>query len=620
MDRRHPMTPTVFRPAHCLALSLVIASCSHRALPPLPSVHRIDARHYPDTDWVWLDRDADLVLEAPRAQRPRARWRLYGRIQVLREGPAKLPLGLLGQRVRAIQGRRIDASGNVHPLPADSLRHLRQSDGTVRSELVAPALRPGDVLDFRYETVRWDLRFLSAWYFAAPEPVLSSRFSVTAVPAFQLRVQAAGGGPIAAPTAIRSDPAKGQRQAFRIEHLPALPPDDRGDAFARQSPRVAVLVTKGPGFIPLSSWPEFYAWWAQTERFTAAPEPWRRRAQRAATGSTPLQRALRLRRWFQTEFRTTPQSPGRPPAPIHWPTLWKTRVVPPRAAGLVLSALLNAAGIESVPAIVSFRRHRAPDLDFFHWDDVAATAARVVAQTGLYLDPGYPQSTDIAVRLQGGYAIHGLDDAPTGVSLPPAPLSASRLSVDWHAIPRGADGYTIRGGIRAAGPIADILTATHRAHPTGERSPALQSALQDYLPMPAARIALTPGSANEAALEARFEADVACPNPEVLACFIAPPHLGGYRRTDTLLWPSFSARLSGTIQPREDAELKAPTPANTEWPGGTAKLRGARDAAGNLRVTLKFQHRASRASPGGWRRRQASLRTVAEWLERPLVR
>lgn len=484
----------------CLLLCL---GCSSSL--PRPEFERFDARVtpgpevYPDVPAVVLMDRGELLLTADVERRtPIGRLRRYLRIKVLREpgialSRVEVPFDP-GSSVFGFNAQVITPEGRVVPAALENLTETGHAPSGRRAKAIQLTdVTVGSVIEYTYDLYVDDLRFLPPWIFQGELPTVRSEFAVVVPPGYTVDLRYSRDGAFMDRPPERFEVPEGIRFSWSEAKLPALFPEEGRPDPALLAPRAHVIFLAakiaGREFKGFSSWDEVGEWflsrqpnWAELSSATVEE------ARRVAGDAPADERALKI---LEVLARDLPPEPGPTPP------LWRARLVHPEVVlkeqranptsrGLLLVALLRAAGLPALPGLYANRDEDLllPDLPtVYGLDGVAAVIPR--ANGALVLDPSeLTISTDVPPpRLQGTRVItmspEGSEVVLVGVSSPEASKSEIDCTLELdkrgdlfgtlRATLTGAEAGTLRAALREVPPedYAQITSDFLRARGSG---------------------------------------------------------------------------------------------------------------------------------------------------------
>ncbi|MCC7386366.1 MAG: DUF3857 domain-containing protein [Deltaproteobacteria bacterium] len=461
----------------CLALSLCLGACASSGAAG-PVFERFSQETTPGADaypvvggLVLLDRGTLRFLHEAERRAPLARLRHHHRLKVLR--PAVLAQRRIevavdpGSTVVGLIARIVTADNDVIDL--GDPEEIRLADGRKGLAIALPVLTEGMVVEHTYDAYFGDPRFVPPWYFQARLPTRRSEYAVVAPPGFQIDVRFLEGGvPNVARAPERFDTEEGTRLSWSLADLPAVFDEPQMTSFQRDAPQVQVSFAGaqigGHQWTGFASWDDVRRWFLE-ERvgdWSRLSPPQRAEAQRIA-GDAPLEeQALKL---LEVVARDLPWTAGpRPPlwraeAPIAENTLL-LKQGNGTSRGLLLAALLRAAGIDALPAFAADRRDALllPDFPSVRQiDRIVAVIPR--SQGALILDPsGLTASGDVPSPAVEGTRIITL--GPDGAEVLSVPIPSpkdSRATISYDLRADAAGNAAGKVDVRLTGAQAGAL-------------------------------------------------------------------------------------------------------------------------------------------------------------------
>lgn len=416
---------------------------------PRPAFEKFDpgsrrpASDYPDAQAVvLLDRGELRFSFDDKAGNPLARLRRWRRLQVLAtpdaalhriDVPVEPTTFIYGLQVRV---SRVDGRKTTYADPQTAeTGHMR----VVRLEL--DLLQPGDVVDLVYDLWFKDPRFVPPWVFESEHPTLRSEFAVVLPPGFDVDLRFSRDGDFVDAPPDRFETLEGVRFSWSIADLPARYQEFEMPRAALLAPRAHVLFRQArrpgqdtvyPGF---ATWDEVGRWLVSRQpRWAELTPAHRDEAARVASDLGPEEGALRLLEVVARDVRRETETP-----------LWRAPLTHPDAVldagagtassrGLLLVALLRAAGYPAVPALYSARDHDIllPDAATVRsLDGIAAALPR--PEGWLFLDPSTltVNGRVPAPQLQGQRVVLVRDDRTEVVRVPLSKVEDSSVEVEY---------------------------------------------------------------------------------------------------------------------------------------------------------------------------------------------
>lgn len=565
---------------------------------------------------VLLDR-ATITFYADRAERAaRAYVRRYHRLKILTEAGLEAAEVVLpydpGSALWGLSARVTAPDGQVRELPRSGVADIEHESGTRARSFVAEGAMVGSVIEYTYDLEVDDPRFLPPWSFRHELPTERSELAVIVPPGFEVDHRLTeSGAPLDRPPE-RFEVPEGTRLSWTFLAQPPIPGEPDRAALAMIAPTAHIIFMRAemPGYDDpegFSSWNAFARWFLAEHPTWARLSAEQQAEARRLAGDAPVEeRALKL---HTIVARDLAWDPG-PRVP-----LW--RAVAPAAEnvldmkhgnqtsrGLLLTALLRAAGIEARPALFAYRDRGLlfPDLPTVHAID--GVVAVVQGPRGPFvLDPSsLTASTDVPnPRLQGARIVMMGDDGSTELMRVPVtgPEASStevelKLEVDREGRLRGKAEVRLLGA--EAGALRAVLLA---AEPT--RYPELVSRFLARrgagLSLEAVTVAdvrelrrpltLT-GEISATSIWRRAEDETA--TFELGALVGGPSGAARERRTTALVLEGPRvARVRARLLLPEDHDLaEVPPVFRAEWPGGNATLEARGESRRRLVITREF--------------------------------
>lgn len=390
---------------------------------------------------VLLDRATVTFYADPGERAARAYVRRYHRFKVLNERGLEAAEVVIpydpGSSIQRLIARVTSPSGQARELPRSGISDVEHESGTRAQTFVADGATVGSVIDFTYDLEVEDPRFLPPWSFRQTLPTERSELALVVPPGFEVDYRLTeAGAPLDRPPE-RFEVPEGTRLSWTFLNQPPIPPEPDRPALSVTAPTAHIIFMRAelPGYDDpegFSTWSAFGAWFLAEHPTWARLTPAQAEEARRLAGDAPLEeKALKL---LTVVARDLAWDPG-PRVP-----LW--RAVAPAAEsvldmkrgnqtsrGLLLTALLRAAGIEARPALFAYRDRGLlfPDLPTVHAIDGVVSV--VQGPRGPFvLDPSsLIASVDVASpRLQGTRVVLIGDE---GAELLRVPISAAEQSL-----------------------------------------------------------------------------------------------------------------------------------------------------------------------------------------------
>ncbi len=432
-----------------LLIGLLIGACAQGG--SRPTFERFDARvtptaaDYPDIAAVVL-LDRGLLTFGIDAERrvPFARLRRYRRVKVLRpDGQSLARIEVPydpGSLVRGLIARAIQPDGAVIR-PDDDPREVDHPSGVRAQTLTLPDVAVGSIIEHTYDLYTDDLRFLPPWIFQGALATVRSEFAVVVPSGFDVDLRFSQDGRFVDRPPERFETEAGTRYSWSFGDRPARFAEADMPAADLLAPR-AHVVFRGArlpnrtvrGF---ESWDDVAAWqlsrtpnWADLSTATTDE------ARRVAGDSAREERALKL---MEVLARDLGPEPGPIPplwrAPMHHPdAVLAAQTANPTTRGMLLVALLRAAGVAAVPGLFTYgdRDVLIPDAPIARAVD-GVVAVIPLPQRPLVLDPNQlTVSTAVpSPRLQGRRVIIARKDGAEVIRVPASTPKDSRCEIEF---------------------------------------------------------------------------------------------------------------------------------------------------------------------------------------------
>lgn len=455
---------------------------------PRPEFERFDARvtpgpdDYPDVPAVVLMDRGELLLTADAERRtPIGRLRRYLRIKVLREpgiGLSRVEVPFdPGSNVFGFDAQVVTPEGRIVPASLENLTETGHAPSGRRAKAIQLTdVTVGSIIEYTYDLYVDDLRFLAPWVFQGELPTVRSEFAVVVPPGYTVDLRYSRDGAFQDRPPERFEVPEGIRFSWSEAKLPALFPEEGMPSPELLAPRAHVIFLgakiAGREFKGFTSWDEVGDWFLSRQPNWAELSPATLEEAKRVAGDAPVdERALKI---LEVLARDLPPEPGPTPP------LWRARLIHPdlvlkeqranpTSRGLLLVALLRAAGVQALPGLYANRDEDLllPDLPtVYALDGVAAVIPR--ASGALVLDPSdLTVSTAVPPpRLQGTRVITVSPDGSEVVLVGTSAPEASKTEIDCtlELDPRGD------------------LFGTLRATLTGAEAGALRAALREVPP------------------------------------------------------------------------------------------------------------------------------------------
>ncbi len=464
---------------------LFAAGCG--ASLPQPEFERFEARvspspeEYPDVGGVvLLDRGTLFLTVDPARAFPIGRLRRYRRVKVLRASGATLGHIVVpynpGEVVYGLIVRAVGPNGDtVDADVGETTDELDEARGRRLKRLDLPAVPPGSIVEYTYDLYVPDLRFVEPWVFESELPTVRSEYAVVAPPGFEVDVRYTEDGEFVDRAPERFDTPEGTRFFWSVSDVPARFDEPGMPSRDLLAPRAHVIFLSAQlanqtitGF---RSWDDVEKWFvARVPEWASLPASMVAEAKRVAGEVSVEEKALKLQEVIAKDLGWEAQ---RVP-------MWRANLPPPEevlrskvgnrsSRGLLLTALLRAAGIQAFPALVATRED----------DVISPDAATVVSLTGvvavvprpeglMVLDPSQLTVSESVPSpgLQGTRMVVLRDDIAEVVKVPPSKPDSSTSEITYtleldkrgdlfgslEAVMTGAEAGELRGQLSAAEP------------------------------------------------------------------------------------------------------------------------------------------------------------------------
>jgi hypothetical protein len=476
------------------------ALCACNSSLPQPEFERFDARvtpsaaDYPDVPGVvLLDRGTLTFVVDPKRQVPLGRLRRYRRVKVLREsgsnlGEVRVPFNP-GDAIFGLTVQAIAPSGAAERVTAD--RAVEEPDEPRARKilkLTIPDVQPDWIIEYTYDRYLPDLRFIEPWVFECELPTLRSEFAVVVPEGFEVDVRYTEEGEFVDKVPERFDTPEGTRFFWSVADVPARFPEPSMPARDLLAPRAHVVfgsaALPGQTIAGFRGWDDVQKWflerapdWSKVSDATIAE------AKKVAGDSSPEETALKLQALIAKDLGwEAADVPLWRAALPHPEEVLRSKVGNRSSRGLLLAALLRAAGVTAFPALVAARNQEviSPDAPtVVNLTGVVAVVPR--AQGLLVLDPSQlTVSAEVpSPDLQGTRIVVVRDDVAEVVKVPPSDPGSSVSEITYtleldkrgdlfgnmEAVMTGAEAGELRGalGQAKAEDYAAVVTSFMRA-------------------------------------------------------------------------------------------------------------------------------------------------------------
>jgi transglutaminase-like putative cysteine protease len=352
-----------------------------------------------------------------------------------------------GERLHGFHGRTVLPDGRIVPVAADA-RFLRKTSAlheTFTTSVVFPAVTVGAILDYEFELGFDDIFYLEPWIFSAEVPVRYAEvvFRTPLDLAVQVWSRALAGVQVK-----RDQTAAGYATRAWVENLPPVPEDPYGPPFRDLAAQMLLLPTARNAGV--NHQPLFDSWKSTCELIGRAYDRFRRPdegvAQQARTivgsAASPRDKAAALYRFVRDQIENEPSQGVLPDPEIPLEKVLAARKADRAEKGLLLEAMLHAAGVDSrlVWAADRDRVTIDPQLPSPSWFDTLLVRVVLDGQP-VYLDPSDPSLGFGGLRggHEGTAALLYDTRKPEMITLPETPFykSLRRAEID---LVLGADG------------------------------------------------------------------------------------------------------------------------------------------------------------------------------------
>ena len=326
---------------------------------------KVSATDYPDSKAVVLLDQAELRFQWDvKAQLPIARLRRRRRIQVLEADDSLGGFSIEIEPTTRIHGFRVRAltpSGSTTTLDHPQISSSTATGHLQRHALELKDVTVGTVIETVYDLWLTDLRFIPPFRFESSLPTVRSEYAVVVPPGFAIDLRFSQEGEFIDNPPNRFETPEGLRFTWSFNNLPARFAEIDMPSRELLSPRAHVLFleasladSKVKGF---KAWDDVAPWFLEQEpRWSEITEHTLTEIQRIVGEESDEEKIFRL---FEVIARDLKEVPDPPP-------LWRTVLRPPETIltsghadptnrGLLLVALLRAAGIQAQPALFAWR-------------------------------------------------------------------------------------------------------------------------------------------------------------------------------------------------------------------------------------------------------------------------
>lgn len=354
--------------------ALLVAGCG--ASLPTPHFERFDVRvtpepgDFPDVPGVvLLDRGTLYMTVDAKRVLPIGRLRRYHRVKILRPGAemgvVTVPYASF-EAIHGLRARAVSPDGEVWEADPDTIEDVLHESGRRAKRLAVPKAEAGWIVEHTYDLYLRDLRFVEPWTFQADIPTVRSEFAVVVPNGFEVDVRYSKNGVFVRASPERFDTPEGTRFSWSESNLP--PRFDEPSMPSREllAPRAHVIFLSaeigGKRFTGFGSWDDVGDWFlARVPGWADLSEPTVAEARRVAGETSDDEKALKLQEVIagQLGWEEGPHVPVWRAELPHPEAVLKAKVGNRTSRGLLLTALLRAAGLNAVPALVA---HRTEDV------------------------------------------------------------------------------------------------------------------------------------------------------------------------------------------------------------------------------------------------------------------
>ena len=399
----------------------------------------------PGADFVVLRRHGEFWMMDQDANRFASTLVVHWRAKVLASSGAEhatfdIPHNVF-VRLDSLRARTLAADGSEIAAAEDDVQTSLVSErfGSRSTRVIFPRAEPGAILDLTYTLRYGSILFLEPWLFQGDAPVLSSRILFHVPEDVSTAYWTLNPSAKEIQVTADSEP-RGRWMNAELSELPALPLEPHGLPLADLSAQcmlIPISIVISGQVVPL------FEDWRNAIRILVnddySPFLGRRRQLRQAFKELGISKgddrgnAERLLRWARDEIAIAYDS-GVAAAVEDMDTVLERGEGSPTERALILSAMLDQAGIDAVPVWVSSRHSGRFDPNYPNpgWFD------RVILQAELdreatFLDPlaeGGPGHLDPG--LEGSRVVIADRSSPRIVELPVSAAEDNRVLTTWR--------------------------------------------------------------------------------------------------------------------------------------------------------------------------------------------
>ena len=610
---------------------LVMAGCTTHLVGP--SFERFDLTKTPNTsDYpdvpavVLLDRGELWLTADPEKRTPVARLRHYRRIKVLREPGAALRKVMIpfepGTLVTDVIARAYLPDGDEIG-PDGDIVEVDHPSGVRAKAFIFEEAPPGTVIEYAYDRYIKDLRFLPPWRFRSVLPTLRSEIAVIVPPSYQFDYRFLEAGQRIERPPERFEVEGGTRLFWAMTKQPAMFREPGMPKPAMIAPQVRFNWIRaeitGRPFEGLESWDAVRRWFAtRVGDWSLLSAGQAAEARRIAGDTSDEEQALKLLMVVARDlgWDDGPALPVRL-APVRTASITlQSKRANLTSRGLLLVALLRAAGLDAYPAVATFRDEGRlfPDVPD-PWGLNAVVGVLPRPDGPLILDPS--QLTVAAAvpspRLQGTRVVMFRDDSVQLIDVPVSAATDSRtrirydLSVDRDGSAVGSLEAKLTGAEAGLLRVA-LLTSEAASYPDiiseflGARGAALSVASTNIADLSALRRPLTvTGSVR---VDDLMEAEGGTVASLELGRIVGKvgERLAEVRRLPLEFGPPHIVEITATVTFPEDHAPDEPPPAlETEWAHGKTSISVRRETGRRIGIKRIDEIRTLGIQPSGYR-------------------